>query len=277
MAKKKSAFVMAGESAKDIVREASKTTRSNLLEAPQIIEAYNLSKGQTISIICKVSAILTNTHTDDPTEQKYKEELAGLPYVNFAFVPTSGPLKGGTIGNFMPCYDRKEHEICVDALEWIFREFQGLDYETEDWGLGDIEAHAAEVTENKPTVSLTVKCNDIKSGPRKGELVINCRIGRLITDNATDEEDDDDNDTDSVDAPVAEEKPAPAKRGAKKDTAYAPSVGDKVSYTFTETEDGEPEDLECEVLKVDAKKKTCTLNDGEYDYEEVKFAEVKPV
>jgi len=296
MAKKKSAFVMAGDQVKDIVKEASKTTRSNMLDASQIIEALNMRKGQTVSLICKVSNIKTGVHTDDPTEDKYDENKAGLPYINFQFVPTSGPLKGGTIGNFMACYDREDMVISKEALEWVFREFQGLDYDTDDWGMEEIEQHAEEVNElpanKKPVVSLAVKCNDIKSGKRKGELVVNVRISRLITDDQDDDDDDDDDD-DSV--PVKPTKPTkpvkaaaePVKktRGAKaapskpavEDDAddYQPAVGDKVLYNYTD-DDGEVEELTCTITKVNARKKVCDLNDGEYDYDNIKFDEVTP-
>jgi hypothetical protein len=281
MAKKKSAFVMAGEQAKEVVREASKTTRSNIIDTGQIIEALNLSEGQTVSLICKVASIKTDTHTTDKTDSKYDEDRAGLPYVNFQFVPTSGPLKGGSIGNFMACYDKKDFEISQSALEWVFREFQGLDYETEGWTLAEIEEHAEEINgaSDKPVVSLVMKCNKIKSGKNKGQLAVNCRIGRLIEDGADDEDDQVDQEPE---APAA--KPTRGRKAAAKpvekaeeddDKPFVPKIGDKVNYTFVDGDD--EEELVCTVTKVNPRKKTCDLSDGEYDYDDVKFDEVSPV
>lgn len=276
MAKKKSAFVLAGESAKDVIRTASKTQRSSIATNEDIIAAYDLQEGSRVSVICKVTRITADVHDDR------REELEGLPYVNFGFTPTSGKLKGALITNFMPCYDRKNPQegVSEQAMEWIFREFQGLDMDTDGWSLAEVEAAADEATSSRPTIALGISCSKIKSGKNRGALAINVRINRLI-------EDDEDGEDEPA-KPVSKPKPSKAEvvssQEDDEDTEdevvetkpYVPAVDDEVTYVYTD-EDGSEETLTCTVTKVNNRAKTCTLSDGEYGYDDIPFAEVTPV
>ena len=270
MAKKKSAFVLAGESSKDVIRTASKTQRSKLTTNEDIIAAYDLQEGSRVSVICKVTKVTADVHDER------KPELEGLPYVNFGFSPTSGKLKGALITNFMPCYSRKNPEdgISEQAMEWIFKEFQGLDMDTDGWSLADVETAAEEVTSSRPLVALGISCSKIKSGKSKGSLAINVRINRLI--------EDDEEGEDAEEAPAKPSKPAKAlvvySQETDEDTeeAYVPAVDDQVTYVYVDG-DGNEETLNCRVIKVNVRAKTCDLSDGEYAYDDISFDDVTPI
>jgi len=270
MTKKKSAFVLAGENNKDIIKTASMTKRNSLTTNEDIISAYDLQDGSRVSVICKVTRIVADVHGDD------KGPIEGLPYVSFSFVPTSGNLKGSVISNFMPCYDRRSPEdgVSEKAMEWIFREFQGLGMDTEGWTLVDVESAADVVTEEQPMVALGINCSKIKSGKSKGNLAINVRINRLIVEG------------NEAPSPVKSSKPALGvltpepvvldEDSDDEDTVdYIPKVHDEVTYTYEEDDDEEV--LQCTITKVNLKSRTCDLSDGEYGYENVPFSEITPI
>lgn len=283
MAKKKSAFVLAGESNKEAIRTASKTVRSSIATNEDIIAAYELQEGSRVSVICKVVGIKADVHE--------KGDFEGQPYVSFNFSPTSGTLKNALISNFMPCYDRKNpaEGVSETSMEWIFRELQGLGFETEGWTLTEVEEAAEEVGAEKPMVALGISCAKIKSGKNRGQLAINVRINRLIKDvDGTDDGDDEDGADEAPEAPVTPPKSSSRKAvqetpevdsddadDAPEASEYVPAVDDKVLYVYKD--DGEEEELECTVVKVNVRGKTVNLSDGEYGYEKIPFAEVTPV
>ena len=275
MAKKKSAFVLAGETNKEAIRTASKTVRSSIATNEDIVAAYELQEGSRVSVICKVVGIKADVHD--------RGDFEGQPYVNFNFSPVAGTLKNSMISNFMPCYDRKNpaEGVCESSMEWIFRELQGLGFETEGWTLAEVEEAADEVTSEKPTVAVGISCAKIKSGKNRGQLAVNVRINRLI-------EDTDDGDDDTPEAPVEAPKSSSRKPveetpevdsddadDAPEASEYVPTVDDKVLYVYKD--DGEEEELECTVVKVNVRGKTVNLSDGEYGYEKIPFAEITPV
>ncbi len=262
---KKSAFVTGLAANKEALKEAAEKERASLADQTEIQQVYKLTKaGDRVSVPCKLVSVKCATHEDG--------DKKGLPYVNWVFAPLEAPGKGMLIGNFQPGYSRKTMIVDGAALGWIFQEFQACGFDTKSWANdpSEVEDAAEELDKEKPTIMLSVRASEIKSGKRAGEVAINMGISRLIDDGSSQETKGDSEEEDSLGDELEEamtKEPEPVKTQVTKTKAPAKKsykVGDEIKFKF-EDDDGNEETIEAVVEKVDGL--TLSVTDGEYSYD----------
>ena len=265
---KKSAFVTGLASNKEALKEAAEKERASLVDQSEVQQIFKLNKaGDRVSVICKLVSVKCDTHEDG--------DKKGLPYVNWVFSPLESPGKGMLIGNFQPAYNRKTLVVDGSALGWIFQEFQACGFDTKSWANdpSELESAADELDQEKPTVMVSIRASEIKSGKRAGSLAINYSISRLVEDvssqETTDDSDEEDSLEDELEEVMVKEPVKPAQEKTQVSKTKAPKkkkfeVGDAIKFNF-EDDDGNEEVVSATIESVDGN--SITVTDGTYSYD----------
>lgn len=164
----------------------------------EIIEAYNLKAGKTVTAKCKLSKIYVGT----PKLEKGKEVRAG--YFKFVYVVISGDGKGLTLSRYISIEARNDRTV-DDAWKDVMFEFQRMGYDTDGFGAADLIAAAEIATEEKPTLMVRIKCNAGK-GKNAKEIYVNINAAKPAEDDEEEEESEEEEDDDSEEEESEEEE-----------------------------------------------------------------------